>query len=268
MLHLILGVFKPVAKTPPIVLPGARDSTSYKFPRSNFADHSQSAKASVLGIYGQAPPGTADSDIIFPLDRFQKRLVHQIVRSDFPDLLSFGRSSCVEIQKKSIRDAEDEKYARESLQRRLNRAIFTQVGFRWVAEALAGKHGDLSGIDPGMCSRDITGEEPAETHEMFLKRLKGLRESLQQRKSILVGHNCFLDLIYIYKNFYGPLPDTVEEFQEAIHTLFPIIVDTKYMATSGSGAYTFRSAQLWQIQEAVSNEKNPVIGMSIAALGF
>ena len=217
----------------------------------------------MFSISGQSPIGAVESGIVVPLDRFHQRLVHQIVRAEYPEFHTFGRSSSVQIEKKTKRDVEDEKYAHEQLKRRLNRAMFTQVGFRWLAEGLAGEHGDLTGLDPGMCSRDIAGEEPAESHQAFVRRLDDLRTSLQQRKSILVGHNCFLDLIYIYNNFYGPLPDTVEEFQEALHALFPMIIDTKYLATSGSGAYAFRSAQLWQIQEAVSHEDKPTIGKPI-----
>jgi poly(A)-specific ribonuclease len=73
-----------------------------------------------------------------------------------------------------------------------------------------------------------------------------------------VGHNCFLDLVYIYRTFIDELPDTVEEFQERIHKLWPIVVDTKYMSTHNCGDINPVSS-LEQIAEELSNEKTPIL---------
>lgn len=52
---------------------------------------------------------------------------------------------------------------------------------------------------------------------------------LKTQSPIIVGHNLFHDLAFIYQTFFGPLPETLDEFLSAIHNLFPRIVDTKYM---------------------------------------
>mgnify|MGYP002051690254 CR=1 FL=1 len=43
----------------------------------------------------------------------------------------------------------------------------------------------------------------------------------------LVGHNCLLDLIKIYHQFFKKLPKYYKEFKKEIHKVFPVIFDTK-----------------------------------------
>lgn len=57
--------------------------------------------------------------------------------------------------------------------------------------------------------------------------------SLKKTRPILVGHNLFQDLAFIYHTFFDPLPHRVDEFLAKIHELFPRIVDTKFMYTAG-----------------------------------
>jgi poly(A)-specific ribonuclease len=67
-----------------------------------------------------------------------------------------------------------------------------------------------------------------------------------------------LDLVYIYRTFIGELPDTVEEFQEKIHRLWPMIVDTKYMSTHNCGDINPVSS-LDQIASQLSSEPKPIM---------
>jgi len=133
------------------------------------------------------------------------------------------------------------------------------VGFRWIAEAMAG--GGLSGFDPNFCAPRIKGEPDPVNLKAFARRIDEIKKSLMQRKKVLVGHNCFLDLVFFYRYFFGNLPEKVEEFQEAIHTLFPLIIDTKYMATQGVEGAKLRNLQLWQIAESMVDQAKPTIGM-------
>lgn len=57
---------------------------------------------------------------------------------------------------------------------------------------------------------------------------------LKEHRPILVGHNMLLDLCFLYRTFIGPMPETVDGFQQEIHRLFPRMVDTKYVATYDS----------------------------------
>lgn len=49
-------------------------------------------------------------------------------------------------------------------------------------------------------------------------------------KKPIVGHNCLLDVFYLYQHFHKNLPSTVEEFKSNFNSLFPIIYDTKTLA--------------------------------------
>ncbi|KAF7409761.1 hypothetical protein HZH68_004142 [Vespula germanica] len=53
---------------------------------------------------------------------------------------------------------------------------------------------------------------------------------LVELKKPIVGHNILLDLIYMFKLFYKPLPKRYSEFKVEMHRLFPIIYDTKYLS--------------------------------------
>ncbi|RYP15225.1 hypothetical protein DL765_005864 [Monosporascus sp. GIB2] len=52
-------------------------------------------------------------------------------------------------------------------------------------------------------------------------------ESLQKNRQIIVGHNLFHDLVFIYRRFFGPLPEKLDDFLVEIHKLFPGVADTK-----------------------------------------
>lgn len=65
------------------------------------------------------------------------------------------------------------------------------------------------------------------------QEIASYEEKLKKNRPILVGHNKFIDLFFIYRTFIGPLPGELEDFQQHIHYLFPRIVDTKYMVTRG-----------------------------------
>jgi len=192
-----------------------------------------------------------------PLNRFEKRLAHQIVRSDYPELTTYSTQDYIKVQTGNRKEQTEE---REQLIRRLNRSMSTNIGFRWLTEALAGQ--DISAIDFHTVPLDIKGEQNQYISvQAFENRVAEIRKALESAPRVLVGHNCFMDLAFIYRYFYGPLPDTVEEFQEVLHTVFPMIVDTKYLSTSGPDAHHFRSSQLSQIEEALSTDETPVFGM-------
>ncbi|KAL3431973.1 ribonuclease H-like domain-containing protein [Aspergillus tetrazonus] len=65
---------------------------------------------------------------------------------------------------------------------------------------------------------------------------------LKAHRPILVGHNLFTDLVYFFRCFFGPLPDHVEDFQSMVHKHFPILIDTKYLATHDCGSINPKSS--------------------------
>ncbi|XP_015174095.1 PREDICTED: poly(A)-specific ribonuclease PARN-like domain-containing protein 1 isoform X2 [Polistes dominula] len=52
---------------------------------------------------------------------------------------------------------------------------------------------------------------------------------LVELKKPIIGHNILLDLMFMYKLFYKPLPKRYCDFKTEVNHLFPIIYDTKYI---------------------------------------
>lgn len=57
-------------------------------------------------------------------------------------------------------------------------------------------------------------------------------ESIIQAKKPMIGHNMFLDMLFIYSQFIGKLPNTMSNFTQKWLDMFPTVYDTKCMANS------------------------------------
>ena len=188
------------------------------------------------------------------LSRFEKRLVHQLVRAEYPDLVSISKRGFVQIVR--FNKAREDQIAADR-KRELETRINRQKGFRWVIEALHGS--DIGNIDLRECARDpVTGQHIFADMDEFKAQFHRAQALLKSNPRMLVGHNCFLDLVYIYRTFIGVLPDTVEEFQHKLHNLWPNIVDTKYMSTHNCGDINPVSS-LEQIAQHLGAQKTPVL---------
>lgn len=165
------------------------------------------------------------------LTSFDRRLVHQLVRTEYPHLITCTRGRAIIVKPL---DSEREKKFQENKKKELRARIVRHTGFRWVIEALCG--GNLGRIDLKSFGKDpTTGAAIFCDIDDYSARLNRARQTLVSHRPAIVGHNVFLDLVYLYKTFIGTLPATVEEFGKAIHELFPMIVDTKYLATHNCG---------------------------------
>ncbi|PGH15448.1 hypothetical protein AJ79_02425 [Helicocarpus griseus UAMH5409] len=186
----------------------------------------------------------------FNLNSYQKRLVHQLVRAEYPSLVTIGRQNFIQI---IPYDKQREEYIRVDKSRLLGERLVQQTGFRWVVEGMVG--GDLTPLDPRIFTGCVFG--PADAKDL-LKFSDDLKSKLKSKHPILVGHNLFTDLINFYKCFIGDLPDRVEDFQEAIHALFPLVIDTKYMATHDCSSGN-PSSSLTEINESLMQRETPKI---------
>ncbi|XP_077204448.1 poly(A)-specific ribonuclease PNLDC1 isoform X2 [Paroedura picta] len=80
---------------------------------------------------------------------------------------------------------------------------------------------------------------------------------LVKAKKPLVGHNMLMDLLHLYDKFYNPLPD-YEEFKKNIHTLFPILIDTKNVAKDVWKEFQFpQASNLLEVYEVLCSDMNP-----------
>ncbi|EDU42758.1 CAF1 family ribonuclease [Pyrenophora tritici-repentis] len=174
--------------------------------------------------------GLPDKPAMPVITRFEKRLVHQLVRAEFPELVTIGRSECVRIvDLDPVREADNMR----RIKNRVRESIVRQTGFRWVFEALV-KGGAVDRADLLYVAR-TTGMPMTADMYAIRDRYDRAVERLKTKQPVLVGHNMFTDIVYLYRTFVGQLPDTLQGFQDAIHGLFPKIIDTKYLATHAEG---------------------------------
>ncbi|KAF1970776.1 CAF1-domain-containing protein [Bimuria novae-zelandiae CBS 107.79] len=198
--------------------------------------------------------GFAEQSLDQVITRFEKRLVHQLVRAEFPELVTVGRNECIRIIYYNEQREEDNKHR---IKRRVKEHIAKQTGFRWIFDALAAD-GDLHEADPYYFGRYtsayIIAEGATDTKQRFDRAL----DRLQKHKPVIVGHNMLTDLVYFYRSFVGELPETLDEFREALHQIFPRIVDTKYLATHAEGDLN-ASPTLQDIAEKIERQPLPDI---------
>ncbi|KAI9702583.1 MAG: hypothetical protein M1836_001063 [Candelina mexicana] len=187
------------------------------------------------------------------LNNFHKRLVHQLVRSDYPDLVTISRPTFIQIvpYDKAREDA-----VKQSRLTRLEEQLSRQVGFRWLVEAMV--QGDLSGVDPKNFARSKDGEPVFVDLGEVNKQLDDVRSVLRDKPTVLVGHNLFTDLVNFHRCFLGPLPLRVKDFQRDMNRIFPMIIDTKYLATHNCGSINPKSS-LGEIEAELRSQIVPLI---------
>ncbi|EME45478.1 hypothetical protein DOTSEDRAFT_52745 [Dothistroma septosporum NZE10] len=188
------------------------------------------------------------------LSRFEKRLVHQLVRAEFPELVTVSKKGFIQIVR--FNKEREERIAADR-RRDLEERIGRQKGFRWIIEALHGSN--ISNLDLRECAKDsVTGEPVFADMDDYKAQFNRAQGMLRGNPKVIVGHNCFLDMVYIYRTFIGELPDNVEEFQRRLHKLWPVVVDTKYMTTHNCGDISPISS-LEQIAEQLSAQTTPIL---------
>ncbi|KAH8798614.1 ribonuclease H-like domain-containing protein [Xylogone sp. PMI_703] len=154
----------------------------------------------------------------------QKR---SLVRNEFPHIEVFQGCHGEFLQLRRL-SQEDKAKRLDGEQERLNKNIIEQRGLRYLFNALTG--GDLAGIDPQWyCNKKSkTYEEDLKQTELKIKRIT---QALKDKKHIIVGHNIFTDLVFLYSSFVRELPLTIADFKQGIRSLFPFIIDTRFLAT-------------------------------------
>jgi len=55
--------------------------------------------------------------------------------------------------------------------------------------------------------------------------------ALSKSQKLLIGHNMLTDVMQTLRHFFSPLPENYDDFKSMTHSIFPNILDTKYMAT-------------------------------------
>ena len=147
----------------------------------------------------------------------------------------------------------------------MERNLIQQIGMRWVIEAMCNKTNTVltSDIVSPISSATVfrnTLTEGSPAKDKISRELSHQLQTLSNEGTTLVGHNLFLDLVYLYECFFGPLPELVEDFQSIMELLFPLIIDTKYLADMlNANSPRYRSS-LEEIDQELSKGPSPSIG--------
>ena len=204
------------------------------------------------------------------LNGYQKRLVHQLIRAEFPDVVSISKPEFIQLI------PYDKKREEAQSQRKVawfERSLTSQIGLRWVAEALCPNVDRVlfAELKAPKASQDLAAVAsagwiypPCPISELkagvIAFHFEKMLHKLETKRTILVGHNLFLDLIYFLTCFFGPLPDRVEGFQSIVGQLFPLVFDTKYLADKINDNSPLYRSSLEEIDQELSRLAVPIIG--------
>lgn len=196
--------------------------------------------------------------------------MHQLIRAEFPDVVSISKPEFIQLipYDKKREDAQSQKKVAW-----FDRSLTSQIGLRWVAEALCpnvhrvlpaelkapNASGDLAAIANGGWIYP-SSPIPELKKNLIASKFEKTLHKLKAKRTILVGHNLFIDLIYFFTCFFGPLPDRVEEFQSIVGQLFPLVFDTKYLADKINDNSPHYRSSLEDIDRELSKLLIPVIG--------
>jgi poly(A)-specific ribonuclease len=82
-------------------------------------------------------------------------------------------------------------------------------------------------------------------------------EALSESKLPVVGHNALLDFVYVFHQFYKPLPETLTEFKTQLLELFPTIYDTKHVTLRSPLGEKLKSTGLSSLFEYMRENVKP-----------
>ncbi|KAI1805680.1 CAF1-domain-containing protein [Daldinia bambusicola] len=166
------------------------------------------------------------------LNGLQIRLIHQVIREQFPSC-AVVRSILSGSVSVSIVDKEAS-YKTEARRRWNIGEINKLTGLQIIFEALSGGSFADRIKQEYVCRQEEVPEHEKEWNEHNKTfDFEKCEANLKKNRPTLVGHNVFMDLVYIYQSFFEPLPSNVDDFLTEIHKLFPRIADTKFMYGRG-----------------------------------
>ncbi|KAM5228560.1 poly(A)-specific ribonuclease PNLDC1 [Ctenodactylus gundi] len=106
-----------------------------------------------------------------------------------------------------------------------------------------------------------SGDRDSCWREQILLSAKGFSvffQMLVKAQKPLVGHNMMLDLLHLHEKFFRPLPESYEQFKRNIHSLFPVLIDTKNVTKDIWKELHFpRVTNLLEVYEVLSSNLNP-----------
>lgn len=84
--------------------------------------------------------------------------------------------------------------------------------------------------------------------------LRHILKAISSSKKLIVGHNCLLDIMYLINQCFEDLPQNYDDFKKLVHEIFPLIIDTKFIANSDKFKEIFPSSVLNQVYERLQSK--------------
>lgn len=177
--------------------------------------------------------------------RYQKRLVCQLVNTEFPGYKVQSRdgSSYMEVTRGAPGPGHNSKEGRRQ-------AVAKQYGFTHVWAALTGQS-FAAKIDRGLVGGST---DPHKTQTKLFE----YERHIKKNRPVIVGHNMLWDLCFLFRTFAGHLPDRVEDFQKVVRDKMPRVVDTKYLFTRGHHEM-MPDQSLGEYFAQVQGDKSPLV---------
>lgn len=107
------------------------------------------------------------------------------------------------------------------------RNIFPNFWIRLVNEHLLVKK--ISGDDEAE-ARDLCYSEEQEQAFEYMRGFSRVIQSIVDSRKVIVGHNSFVDLLFMYQSLIEELPKKLSLFKSQLSESFPMIYDTKHMS--------------------------------------
>ncbi|XP_049621424.1 poly(A)-specific ribonuclease PNLDC1 [Suncus etruscus] len=83
-------------------------------------------------------------------------------------------------------------------------------------------------------------------------------QMLVKAQKPLVGHNMMMDLLHLHEKFFQPLPESYDQFKINIHSLFPVLIDTKNVTKDIWKELNFpRASNLSEVYQVLNSDLNP-----------
>jgi hypothetical protein len=190
------------------------------------------------------------------LTGFQIQLIHHLIEVQFPRCNAQPKHDDMFMQITLADVKEKEKIMHRQFQER-KEAVIRQTGFRYLIDAMTGNFFTEDLRTEWMVDDDC--EDIGRRASELQAELEKYEAKLTAKPPITVGHNQFYDLCFIHQTFIGDLPPNLEDFRAKIHTLFPRMVDTKFLATPPKHHIMMADDNLSMLYDIAKDQEIPII---------
>ena len=221
-----------------------------------------------------AMDGEGLSYLMPPCNSFLRRALYENIQAEYPALETEPAGNS-QIRVWRLNEQERQNRLRRLKRERWEELIGTKLGVWRVFEAL---HRVCSGLE-----LDRTSVLFAESYDEINWDIAGkgstttlsparLQQTPKQRTVPLIVHNGFMDLCFLLSHFHSSiLPENYQDCKDLISSYWPIIYDTKVIATecncwAANGRESNPHTNLADLFRAVVRETNPPHGQQVLLL--